>query len=188
MKSVVVYCGANKGNLPIFEEHARQLGVYLAQSNIEVVFGGGSVGLMGVLADAVLSHDGKIRGIITNQLSNLEVGHQGVADMRAVETMSERKTLLLKDTDGVITMPGGYGSMDELFEALCLAQLQQYPKPIAILNTIGFYDPLLAMIDQMVAYGFVTTKNRALCIIDQEVAPLIAKMRAFEHSESQKWI
>ena len=121
MNSVAVFCGANKGAHPWFEEAAYELGKTLAERGIRVLFGGGSVGLMGVLADAVLAHNGQITGIITHQLDGLELGHPSVLDMIRVESMSERRVLLLRDTDGVITMPGGYGSMDEHFEALTLA-------------------------------------------------------------------
>jgi uncharacterized protein (TIGR00730 family) len=189
MQSIVVYCGANKGNVPVFEQAARETGTLLAQNNIKVVYGGGSVGLMGVLADAALEHGGQITGIITHQLNNLELGHPGVEDMRVVETMSERRVHLLRDTDGVITMPGGYGSMDELFEALTLAQLDQYEKPIGLLNTNHYYDPLLLMLDNMVKYGFLKQDNRHLLLVAENPAELLEKMRQFEPSgKVGKWL
>jgi uncharacterized protein (TIGR00730 family) len=188
MKNVAVYCGANKGNHPIFISEATKLGRLLAQNQIEVVYGGGSVGLMGVLADALLEEGGSIRGIITHQLDNLEVGHKGVANMVAVATMSERKTMLLDGTDGVITLAGGYGSMDEIFEALCLAQLHLYHKPIGLLNTMGFYDPFIAQLDNMVNFGFLKPENRALCIIESEIEPLLEKMEAYTYNPIPKWM
>jgi uncharacterized protein (TIGR00730 family) len=189
MQSIVVYCGANKGNLPVFEQAARETGTLLAQNKIKIVYGGGSVGLMGVLADAALEHGGEITGIITHQLNDLELGHPGVEDMRVVETMSERRVHLLRDTDGVITMPGGYGSMDELFEALTLAQLDQYEKPIGLLNTNHYYDPLLLMLDQMVKYGFLKQDNRHLLLVADTPAELLEKMRQFEPSgKVGKWL
>jgi uncharacterized protein (TIGR00730 family) len=188
MKSLAVYCGANKGNHPIFVSEATKLGRLLAQMRVEVVYGGGSVGLMGVLADAMLDHGGTIRGIITHQLENLEVGHKGVSNMVAVPSMAERKTLLLDGTDGVITLAGGYGSMDEIFEALCLAQLHQYHKPIGLLNTMGFYDPMIAQLDNMVKYGFLKPANRELCIIENEIEPLLERMQAFEYDPVPKWM
>lgn len=188
MKTIVVYCGANKGNLPDFEQSAAVLGAKLAALGIKVVYGGGSVGLMGVLADAVLHHGGQIKGIITNQLESLEVGHKGVTEMVVVQSMSERKVLLLNDSDGVITLPGGYGSMDELFEALCLAQLHVYHKPIGLLNVQGFYDPLVLMLDHMVKYGFLKPENRGLCIIESDIDTLLQKMTEFEYQPIAKWM
>ena len=189
INSIAVYCGANKGNDPAFELAARETGALLAQNNIKIVYGGGSVGLMGVLADEALANGGQITGIITHQLNNLELGHPEVEDMRVVDTMSERRVELLKGTDGVITMAGGYGSMDELFEALTLAQLDQYEKPIGLLNTNHYYEPLLAMLDHMVKYGFLKPQNRELCIVADTPTALLAKMRAFEPSgKIGKWL
>ncbi len=188
MKSVAVYCGAKKGDVPIFEQEARKLGEKLARAGILTVYGGGSIGLMGILADAVLEHKGKIKGIITHQLNSLEVGHKGVSDMYAVETMSERKTLLLQGTDGVITMAGGYGSMDEMFEALTLAQLNLYHKPVGILNTAGFYDPLVAQLDNMVKFGFLKPETRAYCIVEADIDTLLLKMQNFDYQPVVKWV
>ncbi len=188
MHSVAVFCGANTGNDPVFAEQATLLGKTLAERNIRVLFGGGSVGLMGVLADAVLAHGGPITGVITHQLNDLELGHPGVHDMIVVESMAERRTLLIKGTDGVITMPGGYGSMDEHFEALTLAQLHQYRKPVGLLNVGGYYDPMLAMMDRMVEKGFLKADNRGLCIDSTSVTELLDKMAAYEYSAVKKWV
>ena len=188
MKSIAVFCGANKGAHPWFAEAATELGKILSQRGIRVVYGGGSGGLMGVLADSVLAHHGEITGIITHQLHGLELGHPGVKDMIHVETMSERRVLLLNGTDGVITLPGGYGSMDEHFEALTLAQLQQYRKPIGLLNVRGYYDPLLQMLDAMVENGFLKADNRHLCIDAPDIPTLIDKMTAYEYRGLEKWV
>lgn len=188
MQSVAVFCGANKGAQPWFAEAATELGKMLADRNIRVLFGGGSVGLMGVLADAVLARGGPITGVITEQLNGLELGHPGVRDMIVVESMAERRTLLIKGTDGVITLPGGYGSMDEHFEALTLAQLHQYRKPVGLLNVRGYYDPMLRMLDNMVEHGFLKAQNRELCI-DASTAPeLLDKMTAYEYKAATKWL
>lgn len=188
MQSVAVFCGANRGNRPVFAEQASLLGKTLAERGIRVLFGGGSVGLMGVLADAVLAHRGPITGVITDQLSELELGHPGVTDMIVVESMAERRTLLIKGTDGVITLPGGFGSMDEHFEALTLAQLHQYRKPVGLLNVEGYYDPMLAMLDRMVECGFLKSENRGLCIDANSVSALLDKMAAYEYSAVKKWV
>lgn len=187
MKSIAVYCGANKGIHPWFVEAATELGKTLAQRGIRVVFGGGSVGLMGALADAVLAEGGQITGIITHQLHGLELGHPGVKDMIMVETMSERRDLLIRDTDGVITLPGGYGSMDELFEALTLAQLHIYKKPIGLLSVRGYYNPLLHMLDNMVENGFLKEQNRHLCIAEDTIPRLLTAMENYEHKALDKW-
>ncbi|MFN0035730.1 MAG: TIGR00730 family Rossman fold protein [Saprospiraceae bacterium] len=187
MKSVAVYCGANKGAHPWFVEATTELGKTLAQRNIRVVFGGGSVGLMGALADAVLAEGGPITGIITHQLNSLELGHPGVKDMIVVDTMSERRDLLIRGTDGVITLPGGYGSMDELFEALTLAQLRQYQRPIGLLNVRGYYTPLIQMLDTMVENGFLKEQNRRLCISAETIPDLLSQMERYEHKALDKW-
>lgn len=187
LSSVAVFCGANPGFEPYFSEQAALLGRTLARRGIRVVFGGGSVGLMGILADAVLAEGGAITGIITHQLHGLELGHVGVEDMLMVETMSQRRDLLIRDTDGVITLPGGYGSMDEHFEALTLAQLHLYQKPIGLLNVHGYYDPLLAMLDNMVQYGFLRAHNRPLCLDAPTVDELLQKMETYEYQALEKW-
>lgn len=187
MKSIAVYCGANKGNHPSFVEAATELGKTLAQRGIRVVFGGGSVGLMGTLADAVIAEGGEITGIITHQLNGLELGHAGVKDMIIVDTMSERRDMLIQGTDGVITLPGGYGSMDELFEALTLAQLRQYQKPIGLLSVRGYYDPLLHMLDHMVEHGFLKAQNRKLCLASDNIPDLLSAMENYEYRALDKW-
>lgn len=188
MNSIAVFCGANPGNAPWFAEAATELGKTLAERKIRVLFGGGSVGLMGILADAVLAHGGLITGVITDQLNELELGHTGVADMIVVESMAERRTLLIKGTDGVITLPGGYGSMDEHFEALTLAQLHQYRKPIGLLNVRGYYQPMLQMLDQMVQFGFLRPQNRHLCLDAPGVVELLDKMQQYEYQAVGKWV
>lgn len=188
MQSIAVFCGANKGNEPWFAEQATLLGKTLAERNIRILFGGGSVGLMGVVADAALAHGGPITGVITEQLNGLELGHPGVKDMIIVESMAERRTLLIKGTDGVITLPGGYGSMDEHFEALTLAQLHQYRKPVGLLNVNGYYDPMIEMLDHMVKYGFLKPDNRNLCIIADNIPELLERMEKYEYQALGKWL
>lgn len=188
MKSIAVFCGANPGIEPYFTQAAAEVGQQLAQRGIHVLFGGGSVGLMGVLADAVLAHGGHITGVITEQLNALELGHPGVSDMIVVESMSERRTLLIKGTDGVIALPGGYGTLDELFESLTLAQLHQYRKPIGLLNVRGYYDPLLHMLDHMVEMGFLKKQNRYLCTVAADISELLAQMEQYEFAATPKWL
>jgi len=187
MKSIAVFCGANRGIHPYFAEAAAELGRLLAQRGIHVLFGGGSVGLMGVLADAVLANGGHITGVITDQLHALERSHKGVKEMLVVESMAERRTLLIKGTDGVIALPGGYGTLDELFEALTLAQLHQYRKPIGLLNVEGYYDPLLQMLDRMAEMGFLKAQNRLLCTAASRADELLEKMARYEFDATSKW-
>ena len=143
---------------------------------------------MGVLADSVLEAGGPITGVITHQLNDLEMGHPGLDDMIVVESMAERRTLLIKGTDGVITLPGGYGSMDEHFEALTLAQLHQYQKPIGLLNVENYYDPMLNMLDTMVENGFLKAQNRDLCLVASEVDALLELMQNYEFNAIGKWV
>lgn len=187
MNSIAVFCGANTGNQPWFRQAAAELGKTMAERGIRVVFGGGSVGLMGVLADAVLEAGGPITGIITHQLYGLELAHKGVEEMVVVDNMSERRRLLIEGTDGVITLPGGYGSMDEHFEALTLAQLHQYQHPIGLLNVRGYYNPLLLMLDNMVEQGFLREQNRKLCITSDSIEDLLTQMERYEHQAIGKW-
>jgi uncharacterized protein (TIGR00730 family) len=188
MQSIAVFCGANKGNRPVFEAVTRELGHELARRNVQIVYGGGSVGLMGVLADAALENGGAVRGIITDQLHNLELGHPGVTDMEVVETMAIRRVQMLENTDGVITLPGGFGSMDELFEALTYAQLHLYHKPVGLLNVEGYYDPLVAMLNNMVSAGFLRESNRQFCIVANTVSELLEKMTTYQYNPADKWI
>lgn len=188
MKSVAVFCGANKGFDRIFETETRRLGHLLAARKIEVIFGGGSVGLMGVLADAVLEKGGEITGVITQYLfENREVGHPFVGKMVISRSMSSRKTQLFALSEGVITIPGGVGSMDELFEAITLAQLDEYHFPIALLNIAGFYDPLVEQFNKMIEAGFVREANRALLIVDSDMERLLEKMLAYKYGAESKW-
>ena len=188
MKSLAVFCGANVGNRPEFTEAAIHLGRIMCAKGIRLVYGGGSVGLMGVIADTMLQNGGDITGIITTQLNDFEVGHSAIADMHIVGDMSERKTRLIQGTDGIITLPGGYGSMDELFEVLCLAQLHQYDKPIGLLNVLDYYTPLVQQMDNMVKFGFLQAQNRELCIVEADILVLLDKMNAFTYQADPKWI
>ena len=152
INSVAVFCGSKSGANPLFIEHAKQLGKLLAQQNIKLIYGGGSVGLMGIIADAVLANNGQVTGIIPHFLDRMEVGHKSLPDMHKVETMHERKALMEKLCDGIITLPGGYGSMDELFEILSWSQLGLHHKPVGLLNLNGFYDHLLKQLGVMVDF------------------------------------
>jgi uncharacterized protein (TIGR00730 family) len=188
MQAILVYCGANPGTKPIYKETAEKLGKILADSNIRLIYGGGSVGLMGIIADSVLVNKGQVTGIIPHFLDRMEVGHKSLPEMHKVETMHERKALMEKLCDGIITLPGGYGSMDELFEILSWSQLGLHNKPVGLLNVGGFYDHLLKQLDVMVEEGFLKAENRDLVIVSDNIEDLLQKMEAFHPSYHAKWL
>ncbi|MFD2523592.1 LOG family protein [Emticicia soli] len=188
MKSILVYCGANYGKNPAYRETAKTLGTRLATDGIKLIYGGGSVGLMGVVADAVLASGGHVVGVIPDFLVKMEVGHKSLSEMHNVESMHERKALMEKLCDGIITLPGGYGSIDELFEILTWAQLGLHKKPIGILNVNGFYDFLLKQLDVMVEEGFLKQESRDLLLVSDNVADLLHKMENFVPIPHQKWL
>jgi uncharacterized protein (TIGR00730 family) len=171
MQSILVYCGANPGTKPIYKETAEKLGKVFAENNIRLIYGGGSVGLMGIIADAVLANNGQVTGIIPHFLDRLEVGHKSLPIMHKVETMHERKALMEKLCDGIITLPGGYGSMDELFEILSWSQLGLHQKPVGLLNLNGFYDHLLKQLDGIhyVSHGIKNQFDESIIIPKSQV-------------------
>ncbi len=159
MQSVCVFCGSNSGRDPAYREAARSLGKTLAKANIRLVFGGGHVGLMGVVSNAALEAGGEAIGIIPRSLVERELAHPGLADLRVVGSMHERKAMMSDLSEGFITLPGGTGTLEEFFEVLTWAQLGEHEKPCGLLNTAGYYDPLLAVFDHMVDKGFLTESN-----------------------------
>ncbi|CAG5012567.1 Putative cytokinin riboside 5'-monophosphate phosphoribohydrolase [Dyadobacter sp. CECT 9275] len=179
MKSVVVYCGSNPGANPVYQEQAYLLGRELAGKGIHVIYGGGKVGLMGRVADGALENGGTVTGIIPNFLAKLEVAHQTLTELQLVDTMHERKAQMVSISDGVIALPGGYGTFDELFEILAWVQLRIYDGPVGLLNINGFYDLLLLQLDKMVEEGFLRPENRQLLLVDQEVNSLLLRMEEF---------
>lgn len=185
---ICVFCGANKGNSTDYITAAKELGAWLGASSRSLVYGGGKVGLMGVIADAVLSRGGEVIGVIPDFLMKREVGHTGLSEMIVVETMHERKQKMADLSDGFIAMPGGWGTLDELAEILTWAQLQIHQKPIGILNANGYFDALLAFMDHMVKEGFLKAANREMLLADSDMETLIAKMEAYEAPNVEKWI
>lgn len=158
MAAVCVFCGSQPGNHPLHMEAARDFGTVLADGGHTLVYGGGSVGLMGAIADTVLDRHGSVIGVIPEALASVELMHTGVADMRVVPDMHVRKAIMHDLADCYVTLPGGYGTMEELFEALCWAQLEFHAAPVALLNVEGVYDNLLQLINDMVAHGFLNAK------------------------------
>jgi len=179
MQSIVVYCGSNFGKNPVYAETAYAIGKELADRHIKVIYGGGNMGLMGRVADGSMENSGSVTGIIPNFLASLEVAHKTLTELHFVETMHERKAKMVSMSDGVIALPGGYGTFDELFEILTWAQLKIFQGPVGVLNTNGYYDLLILQLDKMVEEGFLHESNRALLIVDADPIALLDKMEIF---------
>ena|ERR1043165_1125797 len=177
MKRLCVFCGSRTGKSPVYDEQTRQLGFALSKRGIGLVFGAGHIGLMGVLADAVREHGGETIGVIPQSLVDRELAHQALSDLRIVESMHDRKALMAALSDAFLALPGGYGTLDELFEILTWAQLQLHHKPIGMLNIAGFFDPLLAWIDRAIQEDFIKAKCRDLLIVENEVELLLDRLQ-----------
>lgn len=188
MKSICVFCGSSMGFHPIYKKAAHDLGKYIAQENLNLVYGGGSVGLMGVLAEAVLVHGGHVIGIIPRFLYEKEVGHDGISELIIVDSMHERKQKMAELSQGFIAMPGGIGTMEELFEIFTWSQLALIKKPVALLNTNNFYAEIIEFLNKMVKEGFLHETTANSLLVSQNTHELIEKMKAFNYTEIPKWI
>ena len=188
IKRIVVYCGANVGNNPAYKTAAETVGRTLAEQGIGLVYGGGGVGLMGVVADAALAAGGEVIGVIPEALKVLEVGHKNLTAMHVVPDMHSRKAMMLGLADAVIAMPGGFGTMDELFEALTWSQLDYHRKLCGLLNVAGYYDHLIAWINHSVDVGMVKAVNKDLIVSGDSVDELLRGLRKREFPLSQKWM
>lgn len=188
MRSVCVYCGSNSGSKPIYTERAIALGTRLAKDGITLVYGGGNVGLMGVVADSVLAAGGKVVGVIPEQLVNWEVAHKDVTRLEVVGSMHERKARMFDLSDGFIALPGGFGTLDEMFEMLTWRQLGIGDKPCAFLDVDGFYSPLIAMMDRMVAERFLHPDQRDDLWHGDDLDAMLAWMSAYQPAQANKWM
>lgn len=188
MKSVLVFCGSSTGKQSVYAEAARRLGEILAQRQLVTVYGAGNVGLMGILADAALQAGGKVVGVIPHFLKEREVCHEGLTELHLVESMDARKKEMAKLSDVVISLPGGFGTLDELFEMATLVQLRQDNQAIGILNVNHFFDPLLQQIDRMIEDGFVRESHRDLILVDDDPHRLLDRLAAYQPKPVQKWI
>jgi len=188
MNRIAVFCGSSSGTEVIYREKAALLGRTLAESGTGIVYGGGRVGLMGVLADAALGAGGEVIGIIPGFLQIAEVAHQGLTEMIRVESMHERKALIMERSDGAVAMPGGYGTLDELFETLTWGQLGLHSKPAALYNINGYFDPLLLAVDRMVDAGFLKEENRSQLIVSDEISELLGAMESYQAPAVLKWL
>src|SRR6478609_6235349 len=165
IKSIAVFCGSSLGNDPHFQIQAKLLGQTLAKQNIELVYGGAKIGLMGAVADGALDEGGKVIGILPKFLRSKEIAHEGLTQLILVDSMHERKTKMNELCDGVIALPGGYGTLEEFFEMLTWSQLGLHQKPVAILNVNGFYDSLTALVQTMVDKGFLKKSNQQMLLM-----------------------
>ena len=188
MNRITVFCGSSFGTDNDFEFQAKELGIKLALKNIELVYGGANVGLMGAVADGALEKSGKVIGVLPNFLESKEVAHNGLTKLILVDTMLERKTKMNDLCDGVIALPGGFGTLDELFEMLTWGQLGLHKKPIGILNTNGFYNDLITFLDNMVEKGLLKEVNRKMVLVSENIDELLMKMENYQAPMSGKWI
>ena len=188
MRSVCVYCGSNAGSRPVYAERAMALGTRLAQQGLTLVYGGGNVGLMGIVADAALAAGGEVIGVIPEQLVGWEVAHRGVTRLEVVANMHERKARMFDLSDAFVALPGGFGTLDEMFEMLTWRQLGIGDKPCAFLDVDGFYQPLLAMMERMVDEGFVHAAQRRDLWHGDDIGALLVWMQDYVPAQASKWL
>lgn len=188
MKRITVFCASSFGTEKIYEEQAILVGKTLAEQDIELVYGGANVGLMGAVADGALNAGGKVIGVLPNFLRSKEIAHLGLTELVLVESMHERKTKMNDLCDGVIALPGGFGTLEELFEMLTWAQLGLHKKPIAILNINGFYDSLIALLQTMTEKGLLKEVNQKMLLVSDSIDDLLEKMRNYVPPTVGKWI
>lgn len=188
MKSIVVFCGSSEGNNPTYKEQAYALGKAMAAQGIRLVYGGAKVGLMGAVADGVLQNGGEAIGVIPGFLQTKEIAHEQLTELIVVDTMHERKLKMHELSDGIITLPGGFGTMEEFFEMLTWAQLGLHQKPIGLLDTNDFYSHLFSLVDVMVNEGFLKASNRDMLLMEKNIDNLLAQMHAYVAPEVPKWI
>jgi uncharacterized protein (TIGR00730 family) len=186
MKSLCVYCGSSFGNSPHYASAARALAKEMVEQGIGLVYGGGKVGLMGVVADEVLALGGMATGVIPQALFDKEVGHTGLNELHVVQNMHERKALMATLADGFVALPGGIGTLEELFEILTWSQLGFHQKPVGVLNVEGFYDGLIAFLQMQVAQGFVKDRQAALLLHEATAPAMIARMQHYVPQQSTK--
>ncbi len=179
MKRLAVYCGSATPADPRFMDAARAVGRHLAERGIGIVYGGGRLGLMGAVADAALERGGEVIGVIPQALVSAEVAHRGCTQLHVVQTMHQRKQLFTDLSDGFVTLPGGVGTMDELWEAVSWAQLGYHAKPVGLLNVGGFYDKLIGFHEEMVAAGFIRPQHAGILIPADTIEALLTKMAAY---------
>ena len=193
MERICVFCGSNAGTNPIYRDEAEKLGRLLAARGIELVYGGGNIGLMGVVADVCLGAGGTVIGVIPEALMGKEVAgrpvdHRALTRLEVVDSMHTRKARMAELADGFIALPGGFGTFEEFCEILTWGQLGFHVKPMGLLNVNGFYDPLLALFDHAVGEGFLREQNRAMALADTDIGRLLDKMATYRPEPVSKWL
>jgi uncharacterized protein (TIGR00730 family) len=188
MQALCVFCGSNTGRRPAYSEAARAVGELLARRGITLVYGGGNVGLMGVVADACLAAGGRVIGVIPRLLQEKELAHQGLTKMHVVGTMHDRKALMADLADAFLALPGGFGTWDEFCEVFTWSQLGIQTKACALLNVEGYYDALLALADRATADGFLRTQHRELLLVDRNAERLLDQLQSFVFPDVPKWV
>lgn len=184
----VVFCGSAVGVQPEYKAEAIALGKEMARRNIGVVYGGAKIGIMGAVADGAMQNGGEVIGVIPHFLNAKEIAHDAITEMISVDSMHERKAIMNKLSDGMITLPGGIGTMEEFFEVLTWGQLGLHKKPIAILNTNGYYDGLIALLETMVDQGFLKATHREMIIVDTDIMRLLDRMATYQAPLTEQWI
>ena len=188
MKRVCIYCGSSPGALPDYATAARQCGTLLARRGLAVVYGGGNVGLMGIVADAALAAGGEVIGVIPRRMIARELAHGGVSSLIAVDSMHERKQKMADLADAFIALPGGIGTLEEMFEALTWLQLDLHRKPVGLLNVAGYYDALLDFLDHMQNQRFITPEHCESLVVDNTIEGLLDRLARYQHLPLGKWI
>jgi uncharacterized protein (TIGR00730 family) len=180
MQKIAVFCGASIGFSDVYKQAAYELGNYFADNQISMVYGGGKIGMMGAIADTMLQKGGEVIGVIPDLLRHEEVAHDLISQMHVSKNMSDRKVMISKMVDGYIALAGGFGTLDEIFEALTLGQLGIEQKPVGLLNTNGFFNPLLSQLDHMVKEGFLRSENREMLQVSESIPELLLGMQRYQ--------
>lgn len=188
MKNVCIFCGSRAGSVPAYASAARSLGDTLARRGITLVYGGGRVGLMGVVADAALKAGGEVIGVMPKALVEREISHESLTKLHVVGSMHERKALMSELSEGFIALPGGNGTLEEFFEVLTWAQLGVHWKPCGLLNVSGYYDPLLHVFDQMVDQGFLSKEHRSMVLVENDSDDMLDALSGYRPPTTIKWI
>ena len=188
MSRICVFCGSSSGIDPVYSKTASAVGEFLAQNGIELVYGGGRVGLMGTVADSVLANGGRVIGVIPEALDKKEIAHKGLTELHIVSSMHQRKALMAEFADGFIAMPGGFGTFEEICEIVTWAQLGIHQKPCGLLNVNGFYDPLIELFNNSTASGFIRLAHREIVLVSAEIEKLFELMKHYKPPAIEKWI
>jgi uncharacterized protein (TIGR00730 family) len=188
IRSLCVYCGSSNGYVASHTTTANELGVHLAENNIQLVYGGAAVGLMGIVADAVLSHGGSVTGVITEHFDAAGITHSGLTKCVITPDMHSRKAEMMRHADAFVALPGGIGTLEEIAEVLTWAHIGHHGKPIGFLNVDGFYNPLVQLLDQMVAHGFYRHEQRGALVIAETPADLLKQLRVATWPDVAKWV